>query len=144
MEVLALKRTAPAQPLKGADGVTVFPATALAELLPRTTHLLLCCPLTERTRGLIGAAELALLPPRAVVVNIARAEVVDEEAVWAALNDGEKQMAFAADVWYTEPQAGPPPKPDDPPLQVSMIRACILSQELEHGHDCFFVARNWR
>eukprot|EP01052_Picozoa_sp_SAG31_P004978 SAG31_NODE_212_length_20157_cov_9.648868_23_plen_132_part_00 len=104
--MLALKRTAPSEPIQDSNGVLIHPTSALAELLPRTTHLLLCCPLTDATRGMIGAAELTLLPPAAVVVNIGRAEVVDEVALWDALNDSQKKLAFAADVWWNEP--GPP------------------------------------
>ncbi len=56
--------------------------------LPNTGILVLCCPLTPQTRGLIGGEQLALLPPHAVLVNIARGEVVDSGALIEALAAG--------------------------------------------------------
>lgn len=83
--------------------VDVRPAAALNDLLPATALLVLCCPLSEGTRGLIDAAALALLPEDAVVVNAARGEVVDEAAVHAALRTCAIG-AFASDVWYAYPK----------------------------------------
>jgi D-3-phosphoglycerate dehydrogenase len=59
-------------------------------------------PLTAATRGLVGAAELALLPDGAVVVNTARGGIVDEEALVEALESGRLRGA-ALDVLTTEP-----------------------------------------
>jgi phosphoglycerate dehydrogenase-like enzyme len=53
-------------------GVGVGRARSLRELLEATDTLSIHAPLTEETRGMIGAAELALLPQGAVVVNTAR------------------------------------------------------------------------
>ena len=76
---------------------------ALHALLPRCSHLVITCPLTEETRGLIGAEELALLPSPAVVVNVGRAEVIAEDAMWAALQeDGGTRLGFGSDVWWSE------------------------------------------
>ena len=64
--------------------------------------LVLACPLTERTRHLIGRRELALLRPGAVVVNLSRGPVIDESALIDALTAG--QIAGAClDVFETEP-----------------------------------------
>ena len=60
------------------------------------------CPLSERTRGLIGARELALLKPSAILVNMGRGAVVDEAALAACIDSGRLAGA-ALDVFSTEP-----------------------------------------
>lgn len=63
-------------------------AETLEDLLRASDVVSLHCPLIDETRGLIGARELALMKPGAVLVNTARGEVVDEKALVAALNEG--------------------------------------------------------
>ncbi|WP_426959371.1 NAD(P)-dependent oxidoreductase [Muricoccus radiodurans] len=60
----------------------------LAEMLPRVDVLTLHLPLTEESRGMIGAAELAVMRPTAILVNTARGGIVDEAALHAALASG--------------------------------------------------------
>ncbi len=87
--------------------------TGMPGYVERLDHLLAECdilslhvPLTDATRHLIGARELALLRPHAVVVNTARGPVVDEEALAEALHTG---AVFAAglDVYEREPEVHP-------------------------------------
>ncbi|MFV2065075.1 MAG: NAD(P)-dependent oxidoreductase, partial [Chloroflexota bacterium] len=66
----------------------------LDALLERSDVVSIHCPLTDQTRGLIGARELALMGPRSILVNTARAAVVDEDALLAALR--ERTIAGAA------------------------------------------------
>ena len=80
----------------------------LPELLPNADILVLIVPLTDSTRGLIGAKELALLPDGALVVNVARGPVVDTDAITAEVVAGRLRMA--SDVF------DPEPFPDDHPL----------------------------
>lgn len=61
---------------------------SLEELLPRVDVLTLHCPLTEQTRNLIGARELSLMKPDALLINAARGGIVDEAALAQALRDG--------------------------------------------------------
>ncbi|MFN3641627.1 MAG: NAD(P)-dependent oxidoreductase [Gemmobacter sp.] len=76
--------------------------------LPDTDVLSLHCPLTQATRGMIGAAELAALPPGALVVNTARGGLIDEAALVRALTLGRLGGA-ALDVTAVEPlPAGDP------------------------------------
>jgi len=75
---------------------------ALADLLPQVDVLSLHCPLTEQTRNLIGAPELALMKPDALLVNTARGGIVDEAALADALRHGPIGGA-AVDVLATEP-----------------------------------------
>lgn len=77
-------------------------------VLPRTHWLALACPLTPETRGLIDARRIALLPPGACILNVARGEVVDEDAMIAALQTGRLGGAYL-DVFAVEPL--PPESP---------------------------------
>jgi len=98
-----------ANPEKGGPTDEVFGQETLHDALARTDYLVLCCPLTDETRGLVGEAELTTLPSDAVLVNVARGEVVDTDALVSSLRRGRLGGA-ALDV--TDPE----PLPDDHPL----------------------------
>lgn len=83
----------------------------LEELLPRVDVLTLHCPLTPATQNLIGAAELALMRPDALLINTARGGIVDEQALADALRSGALGGA-GVDVLTQEP-----PSDDNPLLQ---------------------------
>ena len=74
----------------------------LHELLPRAQFLIVALPLTQETNGLIGESELDLLPTDSVLVNIGRGLIVNEEALYKALKDGNLGAA-GLDVWYNYP-----------------------------------------
>lgn len=77
----------------------------LRELLETSDHVVVCCPLTPSTRGLLNAERLSWMKPTAQLVNVARAEVADEQALYDALQ--AKRIAGAAlDVWYRYPASG--------------------------------------
>ncbi len=80
----------------------IHPPSALPELLPQAHALIVCLPLTRQTKGLIGHDELALLPRDAVLVNIGRGRIVDEQPLYAALRD-RRIAAAGLDVWYNYP-----------------------------------------
>lgn len=104
MRVLAVRRNSSPQtsdPL----ATEVHPIEDLPQLLPQAHVLMITLPLTDQTRGLIGAEQLALLPQDAVLVNVGRGAVVDEEALYQALHDG-RLMAAGLDVWYQYPEEG--------------------------------------
>lgn len=99
MHVIGVRRS----PRQVSDPVDeMHPPAALDELLPRAHWLALTCPFTAETRRMIGAARLALLPRGARIVNVARGEVVDEEALIAALLSGHLGGAYL-DVFEKEP-----------------------------------------
>lgn len=98
VRTLGLRRQA--RPADGFD--EVHGLEALDALLPQADWLLLACPLTEQTRGLIDARRLALLPPGAGLVNVARGEVVVEAALIDALARGQLLGAYL-DVFAKEP-----------------------------------------
>ena len=85
-------------------------ADSLAEALPQADYLTVHCPRNAETFGMIGAAELALLPRGAAVVNCARGGIVAEDALAAALASGHLAGA-GVDVFDAEP-----PPPDHPLL----------------------------
>jgi glyoxylate reductase len=90
-------------------GMTVVHGMPLHELLPRCDFVSLHAPLKDGTRGLIGAPELELMKPTAILVNTARGPLVDTQALEHALKEG--QIAAAA-LDVTDPE----PLPADHPL----------------------------
>jgi len=80
---------------------------SLDELMQEADFVSLHCPLSEATRNLLGARELALMKHDAYFINTARGGIVDEEALFAAL--AERRIAGAAlDCFVGEPLAAPP------------------------------------
>lgn len=80
----------------------------LADILPGVDVLLLATPLTDETRGIIGARELSLLPHHSVLVNVARGGLVRTDDLVAALRDG---VIAAAAVDVTDPEPLPAGNP---------------------------------
>lgn len=79
-----------------------YPHVSLDELLTTCEVISIHCPLTEQTRNLIGAAELAKMKPSAYLVNMARGGIVNEPALVDALN-AEEIAGAATDVFTSEP-----------------------------------------
>jgi phosphoglycerate dehydrogenase-like enzyme len=88
---------------------------ALDEILKRADYLAVTLPLTDVTRGLLGAREFGLMKPTALLVNIARALIVDEDALYEALRRGTIAGA-ALDVWYRYPAGDEPTFPSRRPF----------------------------
>jgi D-2-hydroxyacid dehydrogenase (NADP+) len=80
----------------------VLPPEGLLDLLSRTDVVVLSAPLTAETQHLIGAEALDRIKPGALLVNVGRGKLVDDEAVVAALKDGRLAGA-ALDVFTKEP-----------------------------------------
>ncbi len=74
----------------------------LDTMLPKCDWLVIACPLTEKTRGMIDAALLAKLPATARIINIGRGEIVDAPALIEALESGRLGGAYL-DVFAQEP-----------------------------------------
>jgi phosphoglycerate dehydrogenase-like enzyme len=102
---------------------------SLEELLRASDFVLVNCPLTPQTRGLIGKAQLALMKPDAVLINTARGPIVDEAALIDALQRG--QIAGAAlDVFEKEPLS-----PDSP--LTSMENVILTSHSIAWTEELF-------
>ncbi len=74
-------------------------------LLQKSDAFLVSIPLTVRTRGLIGSRELALMQPDAILINVARGAIIDEESLYRHLvqNPG---FSAGIDTWWIEPSRG--------------------------------------
>jgi D-3-phosphoglycerate dehydrogenase len=86
------------------EAIGCEPVADFRAALPRADFVTVHCPLQDDTRGMIGAAELALMKPSAYVINCARGGIVDEAALVEALNVGRIKGA-ALDVQVSEPPA---------------------------------------
>jgi len=101
MRVLVTQRTPVVE-----DGVTYVP---LERLLTEADAVVVTCPLTDETRGLLDARRLGLMKPTAFLVNVARGAIVDQQALVEALVEGRLAGA-GVDV------VDPEPLPADDPL----------------------------
>ncbi|MEM7799893.1 MAG: NAD(P)-dependent oxidoreductase [Chloroflexota bacterium] len=105
MDVSATRRSV-AEPL--ADGpVTVYPGDQMTSLFPECDVLVNVLPHTPETEGVIGEAELALLKPMALLINVGRGKTIDETALYDALASRRIHGA-ALDVWYNYPDPKEP------------------------------------
>jgi D-2-hydroxyacid dehydrogenase (NADP+) len=98
MSVVGVRRDPTAHPLVG----VVYPPERITEAFAGADFVVLACPLTIETRGLVSARALEAVSPGAWLVNVARGEVVDENALFEAL--AAKRIAGAAlDTLWVEP-----------------------------------------
>jgi len=107
MRVLVTRRSPREEP--GIESVE------LDVLLRRADVVVVACPLTDETRGLLDARRLALMKPTAFLVNVARGAIVDQAALVTALRDGRLAGA-GLDVVDPEPLP-----PDDPLLALPNV-----------------------
>lgn len=98
LEVIAARADAS----RGSDIAEIIAQDDLPAHLPRADVVALCCPLTERTRGMIGSEAFAAMRPGAIFLNLARGAVVDEAALVAALSNG-RIGAAGLDCFAEEP-----------------------------------------
>ena len=104
MSVTGVRRTAPEEGgSETAGGVDVYPVSRLAGLLPAADVLFLSLPLTDETGGMVGGRELSLLPEGAILVNVSRGRIVDEEALFERLK--ASRLRAGLDVWYNYPES---------------------------------------
>ena len=80
----------------------LMPIDQLPELMRRSDAVMIACPLTDETRGLINASNLALMKSTAYLINVARGPIVDQDALVEALQNGTIAGA-GLDVTEVEP-----------------------------------------
>ncbi|CAG9166797.1 NAD(P)-dependent oxidoreductase [Cupriavidus pampae] len=101
----------------------------LHDALAAADYLVLTCPLTPATKGMIGAAEFARMKPSAFLINVARGAVVERTALHQALQSS--QIAGAAlDVFETQPLPAGDPLFDCPTARLTPHMAGISTQSL--------------
>ncbi|MCU4186003.1 hypothetical protein K6U06_16660 [Acidiferrimicrobium sp. IK] len=110
------RRTLDAYPSMAAliDEAHYATTDGLVESLTRSGALVVCCPLTEDTRGLVGRRQLDALGPEGIVVNVGRGPVVDYDSLLEALRSGRLAGA-GLDVAWSEPI-----DPADPLLRMNV------------------------
>lgn len=112
MRVIAVDKHSPPKP----DEVeALWGLDRLDHLVAEADVLLIACPATAETQGLIGRDQLALMKPNAILVNIARGGIVDEPALIECLTEGRIAGA-GLDVTATEPLPADDPLWDTPRL----------------------------
>ncbi len=100
MKVLAVKRHVP--PYSDALADEIYGRDSLLQILPRCDYVVVTTPLTEKTRGMIGEREIAAMRSTAVVINLGRGPVINEQALVQALSRNQIKGA-ALDVFDEEP-----------------------------------------
>jgi phosphoglycerate dehydrogenase-like enzyme len=113
MRICAVRRTAQANP---PDGVAfVGGSERLDEVLQQADHVAITLSLSPETRGLLDDRRLRLMQPGAILINVARAEICDESALYDALASGRLGGAIL-DVWYRYPTETGPTAPGHLPF----------------------------
>ena len=113
MRILAFGR----HPIKDAGLRRVQGSQGLMKLLRESDAVLLAVPLTNATRGMIGSKELAAMKPDATLVNVARGEVVQKQAMYDHLVSNPR-FVYATDVWWPDEKGAETFSPDLPFLEL--------------------------
>ena len=133
--VIATRRSArPGETAPNVDAL--FPLADLPALLGASDYVVLAMPLTAATRGMMGAAEFAAMRPTAVLVNIARGEVVDWEAMRAALR-AQQIGAVYTDVTVPEPLPDGDPAWREPNLVITPHNSGNFPRYIDAASEIF-------
>lgn len=128
---------------KDEDGACFYPMSLLNELLGNVDYVFLCVPLTTETRGFFGTEQFAAMKETAIMINTSRGEIVNEDALYEALED-KKIGGAAMDTWYNDPKnpfdVNCKPSLKNPfetldNLVLSPHRAAMIAGELPHLED---------
>jgi phosphoglycerate dehydrogenase-like enzyme len=136
MRVIGTKRVTDGVDPASVNVDGLHPRTDLGPMLGRADFLVLICPETEETRGLIGERELASMKEGSVLINIARGSIVDEAALIRALRSGHLGGA-ALDVVEREPLAHDNPLWEMPRVIISPHSASTVDAENERLTEIF-------
>ena len=98
MEVLYHNRTRRHE----SESMYGFTYAELDELLTQSDFVVVLAPLTEETRGMLGAEEFAKMKETSIFINVARGEIIDEQALYEALK-ARKIWGAGLDVFTKEP-----------------------------------------
>lgn len=138
MRVLALRRDV--TPRAGDEHVDrVYANSALLEMLPECDYVVVAAPLTPYTRHLLSTPEFEAMKPEAIVMNVGRGPVIDENAMIEALRSGRIRGA-ALDVFEVESLPAESPLWDMPNVLISAHTADHTKDWLNDAAD-FFIAQ---
>ena len=103
--------------------------------------LLICCPLTDDTKGMIDGQVLSFMKPNSVIINIARAEIIEEQPLHDALITRQIAGAFL-DVWYRYPSSQ---NPSPSPSRVSLRELPnVIATPHSSGWTSGMLERKWQ
>jgi len=138
--VIACTRS-PAKAKDDPHAAAVWGMDALPRLLAEADFVIVACPLTTETQGLIGQAELAAMKDTGVIANVARGPVIQEQALFDSLA-GRHIGGAIVDVWYRYPEAGQTARlPSDLPFhELDNIIMSPHASGLSEG----LLQRRWR
>jgi len=132
MRVIGTRRSV-TEPLPDADGADlVLPADRICEMAADSDFLVVCSQLTAETEGFINAEVFAAMKPDAVLINVARGEEVDEDALVEAVTAGRIRGAVL-DVYDGE-LAGRPPRPE-----LTQLPQILLTPHISGNGDAFMA-----
>jgi phosphoglycerate dehydrogenase-like enzyme len=132
MRVLGVRRSG--KPARHVD--EMLPMRRLPALLKRSDFVVLACPLTKETQGLIDERELRAMKPTATLINVARGRVVDEPALVRALREGWIAGA-CLDVFHMEPLPPDSPLWDMPNVVVTPHNSGFSPLNMERSMAIF-------
>ena len=132
MKVLAVRRNSNRDILPGLRA-EIYPPNVLPEILPQAHVLIITLPFTPDTDGMIGAKEIALLPPGALLVNVGRGRIIDQAALYTALKTGAV-LAAGLDVWYNYPSE-PGMRQNTPPADYPFFELDNVVMSPHRGGD---------
>jgi phosphoglycerate dehydrogenase-like enzyme len=136
MNVVAIRRQAQPRPPEGIAFVGGL--ESLEDVLRQSDYLAITLSLSTETRGLLDERRLGLMRPTAFLINVARAEIIDETALYRALSSGVLAGA-ALDVWWRYPTRLGPLLPSAQPFHE--LPNVILTPHVSGWTDGMLKAR---
>jgi phosphoglycerate dehydrogenase-like enzyme len=133
MRVIGTRRSG--EPSPHAD--RIYPPSGTDEVLGQSDAVVVLLPLTPETRGLLDRQRLSRMREGAFLVDLARGEIVDEEALAESLKQGHLGGA-ALDVFAEEPLSAESPLWDTPNLLVTPHMAGLIGDYLDRALEIFF------
>jgi D-2-hydroxyacid dehydrogenase (NADP+) len=136
MNVIATKRTITSsdQLIENVD--ELLPTTQFDDLIARSDYLILSCPLSDETRGIMNEEKLKKMKPESYLINVSRGEVVDEQSLVKALKEGWIAGA-GLDVYINEPLEDESELWQQPNLVATSHRAGRSTSQQSRATDLF-------